>query len=70
MRKSSAKSGVLRMEDHCLERVRHLAADLAGSLAKMSVVISVVKKGFIVSFFFLFVCLVCCVGAKCVGRIN
>lgn len=68
MRKSSAKSGVLRMEDHCLERVRHLAADLAGSLAKMSVVISVVKKGFIV---FVFVCcLVCCVGAKCVGRIN
>lgn len=67
MRKSSAKSGVLRMEDHCLERVRHLAADLAGSLAKMSVVISVVKKGVIV---FAFCCLVCCVGAKCVGRIN
>lgn len=42
------------MEDHCLERVRHLAADLAGSLAKMSVVISVVKKGFIVLFFFFF----------------
>lgn len=57
------------MEDHCLERVRHLAADLAGSLAKMSVVISVVKKGFIVLFFFFFCCcLVCCVGQSVSGE--
>lgn len=57
------------MEDHCLERVRHLAADLAGSLAKMSVVISVVKKGFIVLFFFFCCCcLVCCVGQSVSGE--
>lgn len=66
MRKRSAKSGVLRMEDHCFERVRHLAAVLAGSLAKMSVVMSVVKKGFIV---FVFVALSLLCRAKCVGRI-
>lgn len=54
------------MEDHCFERVRHLAAVLAGSLAKMSVVMSVVKKGFIV---FVFVALSLLCRAKCVGRI-